>query len=76
MYINQKLNQRDNTDHILKKLEKVKKTLRILKYQKTPLWKRIQTWAMYAIPHFRYGALVYNSKRDEAYNKGKDAEEI
>lgn len=31
---------------------------------------------MYAVPHFRYGALVYNHENKEPYRTGKDKEQV
>ena len=52
-----------------KKIEKGMKMMQIMRWKRTTLWKQTYAWMTYIVPHFRYGALIYNGIR--VYNNKK-----
>ena len=37
----------------------------IMKWKKASSWKKVYAWMTYVIPHFRYGALIFNDIRNK-----------
>ena len=56
--IDSRLTFKTHLNYIEEKIQKAYHMIKIMKFQSVDQWKILQTWIMYIVPHFRYGALI------------------
>ena len=69
VWIDEKLNFNKLIEEIESKLKKSIKMVNIMKWKKSSVWKTTYAWMTYALPHLRYGSLIYHDIRNDHEKK-------